>query len=550
MSYNDFSDQEEELSINSDDEEVVLMETESSPSSTWLIVDETKHNAKIDGAFQENDVEQIGADDTTITCFPKNGDDALLLDRSGDSNSCSPKYPHPKGRARLYTLMIAAAVLATMLLLLLPRLYIQGRTKTTTISWRAIAAQTQNDTFSCFGDGKKQNEDVFLEVDNCLVRAKLSFQLGECASNYATTFKYAHHYFWSQTTHTVSNSTWQPVLSSHLRHLYNAFSQTKERLSTNLSYYTSVKNKVEEKKGYPNPKPSALTTWYHYYHKLANSWIHSTSHSPVRSSFSTENKLPTARSAATNANNAMNCSNGTSNTTLDWLSGGIIAYYNYSKMITDTIWVTLKNVTNELVEAMKAEASDDGDNIYFTELGEVAYNYSSLVSNIFWETVENISKKASVLGYSLDESESRFFTEMAEAASNYSAKLTDSMWASLESAYNYSTMATDSVWDTIEHVSKEALTAILEESFDEDSLFAEFAEAAANYSIKVTERVWVAFENVSKLVVEGIMEETHKDEDAFIFEELVEAACKSVAHAWRATQTVLTYVFDNNTVAD
>ncbi len=75
-------------------------------------------------------------------------------------------------------------------------------------------------------------------------------------------------------------------------------------------------------------------------------------------------------------------------------------------------------------------------------------------------------------------------------------------------------------------------------------MFTEFSEAAANYSIKITERVREAFQNVSNLVVEGIMEESHEEED-FLLEELVEAAYKSVAHAWRATQTVLTSVFDN-----
>ena len=94
-------DDDDVLSINSDDEEVVLIEVETHPSSTWLIVDETRNDS-------ENDLREIK--DDQINCFPENCVDSSQVPEI-------PHFPATKAGSRLYSLIIAAAVLAAILVL-------------------------------------------------------------------------------------------------------------------------------------------------------------------------------------------------------------------------------------------------------------------------------------------------------------------------------------------------------------------------------------------------------------------------------------------------
>jgi hypothetical protein len=575
---NDVLDVDDEvLSINSDDEEVVLMEVETHPSSTWLIVDETKTDS-------ENFLRETNDDQSNS--FPKSYDDSFQL----------LEIPM---RSRLYSLIIAAAVLATIFFLsvLAPRLCYQRMSKVGAFNWPLSTMQKQSNASICsrHGRDKKNDEELFFDINCCLFRAKLYFQPGHCSLHLATIFQDAYTYFWNRTTHIRHLETCQQTLISQLRQLYNTLSfdligwtkvheplsgitsslvksllrrlhwtagniyqspssifvrlftdcsakgegnQAEEGLPTvrtfnNFSMCSSVRKKAEMKIGHYS---STLETLYKYYHTLNLPWKSS------KSSYLLDNNFATKVTTA--------AANGASNITEhQFLPGYIATYYNYSALIIDTTWVAFKKFTIELVQSIKEEMHDDGNSLSFPEFLQAARNYSNHIATTFTEAVQYASKKLSVWEYSLDDSCNRFLSELAKTANNYSATAAKSINLSLERAFNYSVMISDNVSCILENATKKAFSNLKEESVDEDSLFKDFAEAADSFSTLITEHLIVGLRNVSNLVMDGILvEASSKDEeDHVLLDDLVEAAYNSVVYALGAAQNFLSLVSVNST---
>jgi hypothetical protein len=570
-------DDDEVLSINSDDEEVVLMEVETHPSSTWLIVDETKTDS-------ENFLRETNDDQSN--CLSKSCDDSFQL------------LVAIPTRSRPYYLIIAAAVLATIFLLsvLAPRLCYQRMSKVGSFNWPLSAIQKQSNAGICsrHGRDKKNDEELFFDINCCLFRAKLYFQPGHCALNSPTIFQDAYKYFWNRTTQIMHLETCQQTLISQLRQLYNTLSfdmigwtkvheplsgitsslaksflrrlnwtagniyqspssifvrfndcsakgegnQAEEGLPTvrafnNSLMCSSFRKRAEMKIGHCS---STLETLYKYYHRFNLPWESS------KSTYLLDNNF--ARKETTAA------ANGASNITKvhynmhQFLPGYIATYYNYSVLIIDTTWVAFQNFTSEFIQSIKEEMHDDGNSLSFPEFLQDARNYSNHIATTFTEAVEYVSKKVSVWEYSLADSCSRFLSELAKAANNYSAIAAKSMHLSLERAFNYSVMISD-------NATKKAFPNLKEDSLDEDSLFKDFAKAADSFSTLITESLMVALKNASNLVMDGILEASSKDEeDLVLLDDLVEAAYNSVVYALGAAQNFLSLVFENSTIEE
>lgn len=551
-------DDDDVLSINSDDEEVVLIEVETHPSSAWLIVDETRNDT-------ENDLREIK--DDQINCFPENCVDSSQVPEI-------PNFPATKAGSRLYSLIIAAAVLAAILVLpaIAPGLCYHRISKIGNFHRPLSEKQSNVSICSRHGKDKKNDEVLFFEINSCMFRAKLYFQMGHCASNTANTFHETFQYFWNRTAHIIPLEKWQLTLNLHLRQLCNTLVSnftgwSKASLSTSslvkslllrlpgnifvqftdcgakaerkptedgsptvrsfndLSSYSTVrKNSVRILDHYS----SALETLYKYYYTWKLSWISTKSSPPLDNNFAAKESTaaPTGASNTTEVHKNMH----------QFLPGYSASYYNYSVWIIDSTWDSFKNFTSELAESIREEINDDANTLSFPEVAEAARNYSNRLASTFTEAVEYVSKKTSIWEYFLDDSCNRFLSELAKTANSYSLKAAKTVYLSLERAFNSSVIVSDIASGIAENATENSFSNLKEETLDEKF----DAEAADSYSSLITERLLVALKNMSNFVTEGFLEVSLKEEDDYVlFDDLVEAAYKSLAYTLEAAQNFL-----------
>lgn len=309
----------EELLLVDDDEEVVLLEEE------WCAVDEPK-------------------EETRETSYDSCGDNNCKKEEVSDEKSANSVHGRMHGIYVYVLLVILASVLA---LSFTPYYYFNKRLPCT-------HPNPQPDNI--FKNDNQQESAVFLELDNCMLRAKLSFQLGECTSTYFTQFPTtAKRFVYGESSSDDSNDTnnfkdW--VIESIHNTSYHVLGSVQNIWSK--ASFSQLWNS-DSHEGTTSEGQSHENTMWHY-KKDTNS----------------NNGFSSNRTDTTDLDN----NNATSfiddfdvdditfivKSAVDWLT-------NYT---TDSWIEAAKNVTKLFKDAIIEEVSQDED-ISFTEITQFAY---------------------------------------------------------------------------------------------------------------------------------------------------------------------------------